>query len=237
MFHKKYILNCSLKFNIYIFYRMNTFVYGNNGLTTPTTSPLSQISISSWIIIVLLLSILGLNIFVYLAKGTDYLTDITGPIVKYFASIFTYVFGDVTKQIVTTSAIGTTGAVDITSGAIKSGVQTSTTAVNTGITNVQQATGTTDVNKPSQQIQQAKNTQLSNSLNNYPIENTNQYSFESDDATSSIQASKSSGKSGWCFIGEDRGFRSCIQVGENDTCMSGNIFPTNEICVNPNLRV
>jgi len=44
------------------------------------------------------------------------------------------------------------------------------------------------------------------------------------------------GKAGFCYIGEDRGIRSCIQVGENDQCMSGDIFPSRDICVNPNLR-
>ena len=61
-------------------------------------------------------------------------------------------------------------------------------------------------------------------------------SYNADDSYSSIQMSKSSSKSGWCFIGEDRGFRSCIRVGENEKCMSGDIFPSEEICVNPNLR-
>jgi|688.fasta_scaffold181228_2 hypothetical protein len=43
-------------------------------------------------------------------------------------------------------------------------------------------------------------------------------------------------KSGYCYIGEDRGFRSCIEVGESTKCMSGEIFPTREVCVNPRLR-
>ena len=43
-------------------------------------------------------------------------------------------------------------------------------------------------------------------------------------------------KAGWCYIGSEQGFRSCSQVGETDTCMSGNIFPTQDICVNPSLR-
>jgi hypothetical protein len=43
-------------------------------------------------------------------------------------------------------------------------------------------------------------------------------------------------KKGWCYVGEDRNFRSCITVGESDTWMSGNIFPTKDICVNPSLR-
>jgi hypothetical protein len=56
-----------------------------------------------------------------------------------------------------------------------------------------------------------------------------------DDATSVTQSGGRS-KSGYCYIGEDRGFRSCIRVGENDQCMSGDIFPTMDICINPNLR-
>ena len=43
-------------------------------------------------------------------------------------------------------------------------------------------------------------------------------------------------KTGYCYIGEDRGFRSCIEVGESTKCMSGEIFPTREVCVNPRLR-
>lgn len=44
------------------------------------------------------------------------------------------------------------------------------------------------------------------------------------------------GKSGYCYIGTDDGFRSCIKVGANDICMSEDIFPTMDICINPNLR-
>jgi hypothetical protein len=57
---------------------------------------------------------------------------------------------------------------------------------------------------------------------------------EADDSTSTVQSPAS--KSGFCYIGEDRGFRSCINVGEGDVCMSGDIFPTEAICINPNLR-
>mgnify|MGYP000902453584 CR=1 FL=1 len=58
-------------------------------------------------------------------------------------------------------------------------------------------------------------------------------SFSADDSNSCVQTK---GKAGWCLIGEDKGVRNCIQVGANDTCLSGDIFPNNQICVNPNLR-
>ena len=56
-----------------------------------------------------------------------------------------------------------------------------------------------------------------------------------DDSTSRTQKHQS-GKAGYCYIGEDRGFRSCIKVDEGDKCMSGDIFPSEEICLNPTLR-
>ena len=43
-------------------------------------------------------------------------------------------------------------------------------------------------------------------------------------------------KPGFCYVGEDRGVRSCVKVNESDMCMSGDIFPTQAICVNPSLR-
>ncbi len=57
-----------------------------------------------------------------------------------------------------------------------------------------------------------------------------------DMATNSTQSSKIAKKSGYCFIGEDRGFRSCVHVKKGDMCMSGDIFPNEAICINPNLR-
>lgn len=51
-----------------------------------------------------------------------------------------------------------------------------------------------------------------------------------------VQMAKPKTKSGFCYIGENTGIRSCIEVGEGDVCMSGDIFPTHEICINPNLR-
>ena len=56
----------------------------------------------------------------------------------------------------------------------------------------------------------------------------------SDDANSNIQNQKL--KSGYCYVGEDRGYRSCVKVTEKQQCMSGDIFPTNDICINPTLR-
>ena len=42
---------------------------------------------------------------------------------------------------------------------------------------------------------------------------------------------------GYCYIGTDRGIRSCVNIKPGDKCMSGNIFPRRDICVNPSLKL
>jgi len=92
--------------------------------------------------------------------------------------------------------------------------------------------------KQAQEMDEKNKKELSQALDKAtPNYSPSQCEYDADDSYSSIQKSKSSSKSGWCYIGEDRGFRSCINIGENDTCMSGDIFPTSDICVNPNLRM
>ena len=56
-----------------------------------------------------------------------------------------------------------------------------------------------------------------------------------DDSTSVTQKHQAS-KAGYCYIGEDRGFRSCVKVEAGDKCMSGQVFSHPEICANPSLR-
>ena len=60
--------------------------------------------------------------------------------------------------------------------------------------------------------------------------------YKEDDASSSIQKAAGKQLSGFCYIGEDRGYRSCSKVSESDICVSGDIFPTMEKCIHPNLR-
>ena len=55
-----------------------------------------------------------------------------------------------------------------------------------------------------------------------------------DSVTSNTQTKKIKG--GYCYIGEDRGYRSCVKVEDSNKCMSGEIFPSKDLCINANLR-
>jgi hypothetical protein len=81
-----------------------------------------------------------------------------------------------------------------------------------------------------------KNIEINNTAQVEQTKKKKEFIPEPDDSTSRLQSSKPSSKQGYCYIGEDRGFRSCIEVDKGDVCMSGDIFPTKDICINPNLR-
>jgi hypothetical protein len=54
-----------------------------------------------------------------------------------------------------------------------------------------------------------------------------------DESTSSIQSS--SLDSGYCYVGEWKGVRSCVKVDKTTPCKT-QLYSTQELCVNPTLR-
>jgi len=74
--------------------------------------------------------------------------------------------------------------------------------------------------------------ELENAIENKTLPEDKTY--EEDEASSAIQ--QGSSKAGWCYIGKEQGYRTCAEVNESDVCMSGEIFPSHPICINPTLR-
>ena len=180
---------------------------------------------TTWLLIILILTFLGFNIFVYLAKGTEELNNIFGPIVNFISSFF----GKVTGQVIDVSAEGGKAVVDTSAGAIDTGL----TAIQ-NITPNKANSSVSSVPVTQNQPDVMSNNTLNKALNTSQNKQQPNNDYQADEASSSIQSGPP--KSGWCYIGEDRGFRTCAQVGVNDKCMSGDIFPSQEICINPNLR-
>jgi len=131
------------------------------------------------LLVFIILSVIGLNIFNYLAKAQNVLGEQAQKGISKGA--------DVVQKTLDTSLQGTQDILDTTS---------------------QQIGKLDDIVRKRQ-----------------PVE---------DDSNSVIQRR---GKSGYCYIGEEDGVRTCTRVGSNEVCMSGDIYPTMDICINPNLRV
>lgn len=72
----------------------------------------------------------------------------------------------------------------------------------------------------------------------YTVKNLNkkQVRFENDNTNNNLQNNKKSKGGQFCYLGSDRGFRSCAKLQDNQECESQKLFPTMEMCVNPQLR-
>ena len=245
----------------------DSLLFNGNSDPIPTTASsttepsflnnIKNIDMTTWIIIILLLSFLGINIFHYLAQGTQEVTDIFKPFVKGIMDLFAYI----SSLVVGVTAAGTKNIVGKTADAIDTGLTKIETRADS-ISSKKSPSNTQTQNQTQDQTQnQTQNNTQSQSAttpssldsddakpkrqyasNNDPIDKIfsaaatgdGQNGYEADDSTSKIQSS--GGKSGWCYIGEDRGFRSCTEVSQSDTCMSEQIYPSKELCVNPSLR-
>lgn len=254
-----------------------------------------------FVLIIFIFGLLGVNIFVYLAVGTQDVINAIKPITTALSNLFHAIFKGSILNIFKNAIQGVHDLLFIAQGTIKGGVyaadklskeQTENSSLNYNTTTTpspstpspstqsyKQPTslpqtvasngsiknsGQYPTSQPIPPISPSiKNISSQNVANSIPLANSlnsnaldkalntaliedtngsmnnnmsNTFNYKADDSMSNIQQSKSTSKSGWCFIGEDRGFRSCIQVNENEKCMSGDIFPSQEICINPNLR-
>lgn len=199
-----------------------------NGINTSNISNTNNSSFSignilRYFVIIIILSILGLNLFTYLGIATDFIAKLTAPIFKLFG----VAVAETTKTAVNVGAAGVkvganvvSGGADVIAGAVTGGVNVLENTLSSGVTR--------------NNIDDKSILSLNNALKNAETEMDT--TPMPDDSGSEIQRNRISGKTGYCLIGEHNGFRSCVNVNESDQCMSGEIFPTREICINPNLR-
>lgn len=208
----------------------STIIGSTSSTSTTNGSFFSNMSWTTILLLVLFFFFFGFGIFVYLAKGTESAVDF---IIKLFVTLLEKImhfFGndsvDFSKEDTTSPSTNTTN--------IEKHMQDDHGVQEKPVTQ-QNASPATSSEPPKDTTREDNlNKALSSAKPN--LTHKNEPGYSADDSYSTIQMSKSASKSGWCFIGEDRGFRSCIQVGDNDKCMSGDIFPSQEICVNPKLR-
>jgi|UniRef100_A0A6C0ILQ4 hypothetical protein len=174
---------------------------------------LSKIGWKMWILIIILFTFLGVNIFLYLAQGSELIASLLKP---FFGTTL-----GVAGETVDVAAEGGKSAVDIVGSIAKIGLLE-----------------TQSVAKKAKNVNELSSAKLDFGLPDVPDNNTlnrninikrrkekNVGSYEGNDTTGQ-----------WCYVGEYNGIRNCRQLEKGDVCMSGNIFPNRDICINPTLR-
>ena len=182
-----------------------------------------------WIFIILLLAYLGFNIFNYLAKGAETTNDVLSPFWAYIMPFFNY--GPTSISSVETDEDNVDGEdkeVDDKQDGGNKPISAENATPNPASVSKMSPDSVHNQNAPDN----AQNTALNRALNISKQQELSKQEYVANDSYDSAQQ----GKAGWCYIGSEQGYRSCSQVGEADTCMSGNIFPTQDVCVNPSLR-
>lgn len=188
----------------------NTFKINDNSSSFQNNSPslfdwVKSISIYTWILFFIVLSLLGFNIVIYLEKIKQYLKH--GLI--YISNLL--------KKNEKSSDSPEEEDPNLIVNEKK-------------ISEENEETGERNVMKDNTLNIALNDNATREKINN---EQSTDVDYQADDSRSFLN----SRNEGWCFIGENNGARVCGEVGLNDDCMSGKIFPSSEICVNPNLRV
>jgi hypothetical protein len=210
-------------------------------------------SIFFWIFIILLLAFLGFNIFKYLAQGTDIVTALLSPI----AYVIAMVSGDTAKTTLQHTSQGAQTIATESSNFLQILLKFITDLFNNSI-NFIATTSTSGINYLQSTIKQDKITSTKENENQNPDEGENE-GEEGDlknerkienrlqDVSNSIKnliikkedkvpEPSSSEQHGYCYVGKENNIRHCAKVSSKSKCMSGDIFPTMDLCVNPKLR-
>ena len=179
-------------------------------------------------LLVILLAILGINIFAYLGMLSDTIIHLFRPVIADIA----YYGSEAVKTTIDTSAEGSKLGIDVAAGTLTSAIDLGQKAASSS--NQDDDLEETVINDHN--LKQSINKKKVKKNNGSNEQERKETTVMPDNIDSQLQQAKPSKKAGYCYIGEDRGFRSCIKVSEQDTCMSGNIFPSKNICINPSLR-
>lgn len=180
---------------------------------------ISKINWTTVLLIIVALALLGFNMFRYLGDATETTTEVFRPIITRIYNFFGWAITGTAKKTVELGAEGTKLGVDVIAGTVDSAIDiTQDFALDDEYIDDEDEDIPVTVKKSVEKRQKK-----------------NKVVVTSDDSQSVFQKN-SNKKSGWCYIGEDKGVRNCINVKEGDVCMSENIFPTRAMCTNPNIR-
>jgi hypothetical protein len=195
----------------------------------PTNPPSIFSNISVVVIIVIciifILAYFNINLFTIIGNIIQRISNIITPI---FLNILHY-FGVATgTTIATTTSVVSSGISDVTTS-----IDTTNKAVSGTIISGIQGNGVNESAYPTKTIQNT-NEQSFNIVNTAPQIAAQQQKDDDKQYVNSVQYNT---PVGYCFIGQQRDTRYCSEISEAHQCASGDVFPTMDMCINPNLRV
>ena len=175
-------------------------------------------------VIIMVFALFGLNIFTYLSRVTDYISGLVRPIFSSSGNLI----GDTAKSIVNNTSTGTQEIIDVGSNTIQQTTDVGSEIIKNTIDVTAKGT-TSGIDYLQGSLK--KNVSAVKPENNHPTKDHVNKPIEEPDPSDSSSSSQ-----GYCYIGNINEARHCAKVNINDQCMSGDIYPTMDICINPNIK-
>ena len=156
------------------------------------------------LVVLIVFSLAGVNVLQMLGGFLQRIVDIFRPLITRVISIVGFTMGILIEQIAALFTTTATAGVEIAGGTLDSVGDLLKDASRPSLQNVLDESGTSRINNP-----------------------------ESDKSENSIQKPITSGKGKWCLVGEYNGRRGCAELGDDEPCLSGQVFPNHASCVQP----
>lgn len=164
------------------------------------------------LVIIILFMMIGINIIDFVSNLIEYIADALKPVFGSILSAFAYLTG---------TTINTT--TDVVSDVAKTGIDI--------VEDTIQGVGDILIDASNREDNKTEvSDKIEKSEKDEPTDEP-----EPDSSETSIQSAISSKKQNWCLVGDYNNRRSCASVSDAEKCMSGEIFPSHESCLNPNL--
>lgn len=177
------------------------------------------------ICIIFILAYFNINLFIITGNIIQRISNIITPIFLGILKYFGIVVGD---TVVVTTTVASSGISDIVTS-----VDTANKAISGTIVSGIQGNGVNESAYPTKTIQNI-NEQSFNIINTAPqIARQEQKDYDNQ-YVNDVEYNR---PVGYCFIGEQQNQRYCSDISQSIQCASGDVFPTMDMCINPNLRV
>ena len=195
----------------------NWFAKNSTEVTDPNWD-YSMFSGKNAIIIILLilviLSLIGINLLYTFGNIIDGLTDFFGPTIKNLFAMFGFSTGVLINNTADVAASAANLGVDIAKG----------TTHSIGDLLIHSSQGGINEDEKKRLEQALTSPKCANQPSPAPVQS-------SEPTVTNIASQKP--KAGWCYVGDYAGSRGCVTMEEHNKCMSGQVFPSQSECLAP----
>jgi len=161
------------------------------------------------LIFLMVLMYLGINFLNIFGDGLQSIVNVTNPAVTKILAAFGYTAGESINQTAGIASDTIVTGVEVAEGVVKN------------IGNL--LIDASEEADPGNRL----HTQVENKKPHYRDEPS------ADTSENPIQNPIFSGKRNWCLVGEHQFKRGCVSISESDKCLSGQVFPNQQMCLNP----